>query len=113
MNDNVKSTGAIAFVVSGIAAAFALAACCAIPFALAAAGIGASWLIPIVSASQPHAEILTAFSLAALAASVIMVWRPPTSCRPNSLCSRRGFRWAISGLATVGAILLVLSKIYA
>ena len=114
MKDEVKSTGAVALVTSGIAASFGLAACCAIPFFLAGVGIGAArWLAPIVSVSQPHTTILTAFSLAALVGSVIIVWWAPRHCQPSSVCARPAFRWAVTGAAVIGAILLVLSKLYA
>ena len=115
MRDEVKSTGAVALVTSGIAAAFGLAACCAIPFLLASAGLGisAAWLAPVVSASQPHATILTAFSLAALVGSVAIVWRAPRHCQPGSICARPAFRWTVTGAALIGSILLLLSMIYA
>jgi mercuric ion transport protein len=113
MKDEVKTTGAVALVTGGIAAAFGLAACCAIPFLLAGVGIGAGWLAPVVSATQPHADLLTAFSLAALVGSVAIVWRAPKHCRSDSLCARFVFRWTVTGAAAIGAILLVLSKIYA
>lgn len=114
MKDEIKTTGAVALAGSGIVAAFGLAACCAIPFLLAGMGLGAAgWLAPIVSVSQPHATILTFFSLAALLGSVVVVWRAPTHCQPGSLCARPTFRWAVTSVAAVGAILLVLSKVYA
>lgn len=113
MNDRAKSTSAIALVTGGIASAFALAACCAIPFALAGLGLGSAWLAPIVSASQPRASVLTAISVLALAASVVLVWRSPNHCEPGSLCAHPAFRWSVTAAAMVGAILLALSKIYA
>jgi mercuric ion transport protein len=114
MNDQAKSTGAAALATGGIVSAFGLAACCAIPFLLAGIGIGAAgWLAPIVSASQPHATILTVFSVAALVGSVVIVWRARDNCQPGSLCARPAFRWGLTGAAVIGAILLVLSKIYA
>ena len=113
MNDRAKMAGAVALAASGIASAFSLAACCAIPFLLAGAGLSAGWLAPIVSASQPHAEILTGGSLLALIGSVTAVWAARRSCAPGSICSRPGFRWAITGAAVIGAVLLALSKIYA
>ena len=112
MNDGAKSTGAVALVTGGIASAFALAACCAIPFFLAGFGLGSAWLAPIVSTSQPHAGVLTAISVLALLGSVGIVWRAPKHCEPGSLCARPAFRWSITAAAVVGAILLMLSKIY-
>lgn len=113
MRDGIKSTGAVALVTGGIATAFALAACCAIPFLLAGIGLSASWLAPIVTATQPYATLLTIVSLVALAASVAIVWWAPKHCRPGALCARPGFRWTITGAAAIGAILLILSKTYA
>ena len=113
MRDGAKSTGAVALVTGGIVSAFCLAACCAIPILLAGVGIGADWLMPVVSASQPYATILTVFSALALVASVVIVWRAPKHCEPGSLCARPWFRWSVTGAAVIGAILLALSKIYA
>ena len=113
MKNEVQTSGAVALVSSGIAAAFGLAACCAIPLLLAGLGIGAAgWLAPIVSATQPYSTLLTIFSLFALIASVVIVWRAPRHCQPSSLCARPAFRWAVTCAAAFGAILLLLSKIY-
>lgn len=113
MRDGVKTTGAVALVTGGIVSAFCLAACCAIPILLAGIGIGSGWLGPVVSASQPYATILTIFSGLALVASVVIVWRAPKHCQPGSLCARPWFRWTVTVAAVIGAILLILSKIYA
>jgi len=113
MKDDMKSTGAVALVTGGIGGAFALAACCAIPALLAGIGIGTAWLTPIVSASQPHADALTAVSAVTLLGSVGVVARAPKHCEPNAICARPWFRWAVIAAAFAGAVLLVLSKIYA
>ena len=113
MNDGIKSTGAVALAGGGIAAAFALASCCAIPLFLATAGLSAGWLLPIVSASQPHSGALTALSAVALLGSVGLVARSLKSCAPGSVCARLSFRRAIVVAAVIGAILLALSKLYA
>lgn len=68
--------------------------------------------MPIVSASQPHSEILTGGSFLALIGSLATVWTAGRSCTPGSICARPGFRWAITGAAVIGAVLLALSKIY-
>ena len=113
MSEGPKSTGAVALATGGIASAFSLAACCAIPLFLAGVGVGSAWLAPIVSVSQPHAGVLTAFSLVTLIGSVALVWRASGSCEPGSLRARRSFKWVITGAAAVGLALLALSKIYA
>ena len=113
MNEGKKSTGAIALATGGVASAFGLAACCAIPFFLASAGIGSAWLAPVVSVTEPHAGVLTAFSLVTLIGSVVLVWRGSGRCEPGSLRASPAFKWAITGAAAAGLVMLVLSKIYA
>jgi len=112
MNDQLKYVSAVALVTSGVAAAFALAACCAIPFMLSGLGITAAIFVPLVSATEPYADILSVFSALALLASVGIVWFAPRYCQPGSLCARPGFRWTVTSGAAVGAVLLVLGKIY-
>jgi mercuric ion transport protein len=113
MNDGMKSTGAVALLAGGIGAAFALAACCAVPALFAGLGIGVAWLVPLVSASQPHTEALTVVSALALLGSVGVVAVAPKHCEPIATCARPWFRWTVIAAALVGAVLLVLSKIYA
>lgn len=113
MRDKARSGGVIALAGSGAAAAFALAACCAIPILLAGMGIGASWLVPVVSATMPHTALLTLFSVVALAGSVFLVVRAGRICQPGDLCARPAFRWSVIVTAAIGAVLLMLSKIYA
>ena len=113
MNEGTKSTGAVALATGGVASAFSLAACCALPFLLAGVGIGSAWLAPVVSVSQPHTGVLTAFSLVALIGSVALVWRDAGRCEPGSLRARPSFKWAITVAAVVGLAMLLLSKIYA
>jgi mercuric ion transport protein len=112
MSDGLKSASAIALVAGGVGTAFALAACCAMPYLLAGVGIGAAWLAPVVSASQPHAEALTAVSAAALLGSVGVVARAPTHCAPSTICARPWFRWSVIAATLIGAVLLALSKIH-
>lgn len=113
MSSKAESTGSVALATSGVAAAFALAACCAIPFLLVGVGLSVGWLLPIVSATQPYAEILTPLAALALMGSVIFVLRAKRTCAPGDLCARPWFRRGVIGLVLIGGILLVLSKIYA
>ena len=112
MKDSARSASAVGLVGGGAAAAFALAACCAIPLLLAGIGLGAGWLAPLVAATQPVAGVLTAASLAALVTGVVIAWRAPTRCGMDSLCARPAFRWGLTAAAAVGGVLLLLSKIY-
>lgn len=113
MNRDPKSSGAVALAASGITSAFALAACCALPFLLAGLGLSAGWLMPVAAVTQPYATALTILSAAALSGSVFLVVRAGRRCEPGSLCARPAFRWAIIAATIFGALLLIASKIYA
>lgn len=110
LNDGYKSTGAVALVCAGIASAFALAACCALPVLF---GSAALVLAPLAIASEPHTQLLTAISPASLIGSVAVVAASSRRCVPGSVCSRPAFRWGVIAAAVVGAALLALSKVYA
>ena len=110
MNDSLKSTGAVALVAGGVASAFALASCCAIPFFF---GSAALVLAPIALASEPHSQLLTAISVVGLAGSAGVAARGPKHCEPGAMCARRWFRWSILIAAGIGLVLLVLAKVYA
>jgi len=108
-----RSTSAVTLVSAGLASAFSLAACCALPVLMASAGIGSAWLGPIVTTTQPYATSLTLVSVAALLGSVAVTGNAAKHCRPGSLCARSGFRASVFGLAAVGFVLLLMSRIYA
>jgi mercuric ion transport protein len=110
MSDGLKSTGAVALVTGGIASAFALATCCALPFFF---GSAALVFAPIALASEPHNQMLTAISAVGLLGSVGVAARAPKHCQPNAVCARPWFKWSIFAAALAGLVLLVLAKIYA
>lgn len=110
MNDGLKSTGAIALVAGGIASAFALATCCALPVLF---GSAALTFAPLALATEPHSQLLTAVSAVGLVGSVGVAARAPRYCRPNAVCGRLWFRWSIIVAAALGAVLLVVAKAYA
>lgn len=112
MPSRTRSGGAIALVTSGIAASAALAACCAFPVLLAGAGLSAYWLQPVAAFAEPNSFVLNAIAVLALVGSVVLVVRAGRTCEPGDLCARPLFRWSIIAAAVLGAILLVLSKIY-
>lgn len=110
MTDNLKSTGAIALVAGGLASAFALATCCALPFLF---GSAALMFAPIAVASEPHSAALTAMAAVGLLGSAGLAARTPKHCAPDALCARPWFRWTILAAAGIGLVLLVLAKLYA
>ena len=113
MKAETRSTGAVALVAGGVAAAFALAACCAIPVLLAGAGLSAHWLMPVAAFADPHRQLLTTLAIVALAGGLFAVLPVLRTCAPGDLCSRPAFRATIGVAAVAGVVLLVLSQLYA
>lgn len=113
MKAQVKSSGAAALVASGIAAAFAVASCCALPVLFAGAGLSAYWLMPVAAFADPHRGLLTTLAVLALIGSIVVVLRARRTCSPGDLCAQPAFRVAIVTTAIVGVVLLVLSQLYA
>jgi mercuric ion transport protein len=112
MDSRFKTSGAVALAAGGIGAAFALAACCAIPIILAGFGLTAYWLAPVAAWGEWLGDCLTVASLVGLAGAIFIVIRAPKTCAPGALCARPWFRVTILVSAAIGAILLVLSKVY-
>jgi mercuric ion transport protein len=110
MHDGLKSTGAVALVSGGIASAFALATCCAFPILL---GTAAAGLAPIALATEPHDQLVTAVSAIGLIGGVAIAGGAPKHCKADSVCARSWFRLSVVGAAVIGAVLLVLAKVYA
>ena len=110
MNDNIKSTSAVALVAAGAGSAFALATCCAIPFFF---GSAAMVFAPIALASEPHSQMLTAISAVGLVGSVGIAIHASKHCEAGAVCARPWFRWSIFIAALVGVVLLLLGKVYA
>ena len=109
MTANKQATGIMALSAAGLASAFAVASCCALPIIFAALGLGAFWFAPVGSAAMPYDGPLTALAVAGLLLSVVLVMRASSTCAPGDLCGRPLFRWGIICIALVGALFLVLS----
>src|SRR3546814_12179889 len=79
-----KGIGTATFTLAGIAAAFGLAACCALPFLLASAGLGAAWLAGVAVVAPPYrTPLLTIGALSLLAGAVLLT-------RQQLIAARRG-----------------------
>ena len=107
-----RSNGAIALVVGGIASAFALSACCALPILLVGAGLSPYWLAPFATVGSQFSVPLTILAVACLAGSAFIVFRSVRTCEPGDLCARPWFRMSIALAAALGTVLLIVSKLY-
>lgn len=113
MKSEVKSGGTLALVAGGIASAFSLAACCALPILLAGAGFSTYWLAPVATLGLQYSTALTFFAVISLAGSAFIVFRTAKTCAPGELCARPWFRTSITAAVIVGTVLLISSKLYA
>ncbi len=101
--------------VSGIAAAFGVASCCALPILLATAGLGTGWLGGIAMAASPYRTLLLCLSALFLIGAAILLWRQQriaTACGPDEACTPPAVRAALLIGLLLGAILLWLGYSY-
>ena len=112
MKTEFKSNGAIALAASGIASAFALAACCALPMLLVGAGLSPYWLAPFGTVGVQFRFPHTVLAVACLAGAAFIVFKSAKTCEPGDLCARPWFRGSIIVAAVIGSGLLIASKLY-
>jgi mercuric ion transport protein len=107
--------GATILTVGGIAAAFGVASCCALPILLATAGLGAGWLGGIAMAASPYRTLLLCLSALFLIGGAILLWRQQriaTACGPDGACTPPAVRAVLLIGLLLGAILLWLGYSY-
>jgi mercuric ion transport protein len=83
-------SGAALFTVGGLAAAFGLASCCALPLLLTTIGVGTAWLGGVALMAAPHRGALLAIGALCLVAGAILLWRQQraaAACGPNGACT--------------------------
>jgi mercuric ion transport protein len=107
--------GAAIFTAGGIAAAFGVASCCALPMLLATAGLGAGWLGGIAMAASPYRTLLLCVSALFLIGGAVLLWRQQRiarACGPDGACTPPGVRVVLLIGLLLGAILLWLGYSY-
>lgn len=100
---------------SGIAAAFGVAACCALPILLTTAGLSAAWLGGIAAVTAPYRDFLLGLSALSLIGGAILLWRiqrAAASCGPDGVCTPPALRGLLLLGLVCGAILLWLGYSY-
>ena len=108
-----KGWGGIALSFGGLGAAFAAAACCALPILLGSVGIGTSRLFGIGALAAPHRLGLLTIALIALAGGAWALWRHSrVACAPGAWCSRRSARVMTAASLVLGVVLAVLGYRY-
>ncbi|MBL8649955.1 mercuric transporter MerT family protein [Sphingopyxis sp. 113P3] len=109
MQNRPKGIDAGAFTLAGIAAAFGVASCCALPFLLASAGIGAAWLGGIAMVAMPYRTPLLLIGAACLILGAFLLFRQQRAaarCGPGGACTPRWVRILTLAGLLLGAALL-------
>lgn len=107
--------GTAILTVGGIAAAFGVASCCALPILLTTAGLGAGWLGGIAIAASPYRTLLLCLSAFFLVGGAVLLWRQQRvamSCGPDGVCTPPAVRGVLLIGLLLGAILLWLGYSY-
>ena len=100
----------------GLAAAFGLASCCALPLLLTSLGLGAAWLAGIAVFSVGHRGLLLVIGALGLIGGAALLWRQPrvaATCGADGVCTPPSVRiLTLIGLV-IGAGLLWAGYTYA
>lgn len=107
--------GPVLLTLGGLAAAFGVASCCALPFLLATAGLGTAWLGGVALLAAPHRPLLLGAAALCLAAGAALLWRQRVAavCGPGAVCSRPAVRGLTAAGLLLGLVLLTLGYAYA
>ncbi|MFZ5745486.1 MAG: mercuric transporter MerT family protein [Pseudomonadota bacterium] len=115
VSDRTERRSALVLIVGGVASAFGVAACCALPILLATAGIGTAWLTGIAMISLPYRNTLMIVSLVSLIVSAALLWRMQRTaarCGPGTICTPKWLRLSLLAGLLAGAGLLVGGYMY-
>lgn len=107
--------GAAALTLAGIAAAFGVASCCALPILLTTAGLGTAWLGGVATLAAPYRTLLLSLSALSLFGGAVLLWqiqRRAMVCGPQGVCTPVALRVALLVGLVAGAILLFLGYSY-
>ena len=99
----------------GIAAALGAAACCALPLALASAGVGSAWLgslSPVVAPYRTPFLIIASVLLVAATARLLWQFRRARTCPADGACGSPAYRALTTIGIVIGATLLTGAFLY-
>ncbi len=111
-----SAKGAGLLTIGGIAAAFGLASCCALPMLFAGLGMGTAWLGGIGLIAAPHRLPIMIISAVLLTGGAALLWRQQrvmATCGPDTVCTPPAFRLLTLAGLIIGAGLLWAGYTYA
>jgi mercuric ion transport protein len=92
---NKPAIGMAFLTAGGLAAAFGVASCCALPLLLTTLGLSTAWLGGVAMTAAPHRELLLIVGAAALLGGTILLWRQQrvaATCAVGQVCMPKGIR---------------------
>ena len=110
-----EASGSALLTLGGLAAAFGVAACCALPLLLISLGLSTAWLGWIASVAAPNRTLLLVVAALALAGGAILLWRQQrdaANCGPNGVCTPPAVRLLTLVGLIVGVVLLIAGYLY-
>jgi mercuric ion transport protein len=112
---SVRDTGALVLAVGGLAAAFGVASCCALPLLLGTLGVSSAWLATTAWLATPYQPALLALAIACLAGGGAMLVRQRrvAACSPGVACRQPLLTTLSTGALLFGAALVALGLMYA
>ncbi|MGH7040929.1 MAG: mercuric transporter MerT family protein [Acetobacteraceae bacterium] len=111
-----RGSGAVLLTAGGLAAAFAVASCCGLPFILATLGLGTAWLYDVAILAAPHRAALLAAAAICLVGGAVLLWRQrqsSASCASGGVCTKPAVRALTTVGLLAGFVLLYLGYAYA
>ena len=111
-----RGSGAVLLTAGGLAAAFAVASCCGLPFILATLGLGTAWLYGVAVLAAPHRASLLAAAAICLVGGAVLLWRQrqvSARCAPGGVCTKPVVRALTTVGLLAGFVLLYLGYAYA
>lgn len=109
-----SAAGAGLLTISGLGAAFGVAACCALPSLLAGVGLSSAWLGGVALIAAPYRTLLLGFGALTLATGAVLLWRQQrlATCGPEGACTPPAARVATLVGLIAGVMLLVAGYLY-
>ena len=109
-------SGAALFTLGGLAAAFGVASCCALPLLLTTLGLSTAWLGGVALTAAPHRGPLLVVGALGLSGGAILLWRQQRTaaiCGRNGVCTPPSVRALTLVGLVIGAVLLWAGYTYA